>query len=38
MDYDDFDYFPDGVSCPDYVITGCDPAEYAEDEEDRYDD
>ena len=29
-DIDDFDYFPDGVSDPDYVVTGCDPAEYEE--------
>jgi hypothetical protein len=28
--FDDFDYFPDGVSDPDYVVTGCDPAEYEE--------
>ena len=27
---EDFDYFPDGVSSPDYVVTGCEPAEYSE--------
>ena len=29
-EFDDLEYFPDGVSDPDYVITGCDPVEYDE--------
>jgi hypothetical protein len=29
-EFDDLEYFPDGVSDPDYVITGCDPCEYDE--------
>ena len=29
-EFDDLVYFPDGVSDPDYVVTGCEPAEYFE--------
>jgi hypothetical protein len=27
-EFDDLEYFPDGVSDPDYVVTGCDPCDF----------